>query len=83
MSIRFRVSENGQWEKCEGEAADLRLVFSHNIDLQKHQKPEAGQYLGDPQRPERTEKVCETMERLAEKRYESVRKNLTGVYVPA
>jgi hypothetical protein len=81
--IKFRVTDSGQWEKCEGDASELKLVFSHNIDIGKCQRPQPGTYLGDPQRPERTEKVSAEMERQADKRYAEIKNRLTGVYVPA
>jgi hypothetical protein len=79
--IKFRVEQNGQWQPCEGGAAGLKLVFSHNIDLGR-QRPEAGQYLGDPQRPAQPQGQDALSARMAGRRYREIEKRLTGVYIP-
>ena len=81
--IKFKVTGSGNWEKCEGEPSALKLAFSHNIEIGQGQRPQPGTYLGDPQRPERTEQVSAEMERQAQKRFDNLKGRLTGVYVPA
>ena len=62
-------------------AETLKAVFSHNIRWPE-QKPEQGQYLGDPQQPE-NKHTDEASRRDADKRYAAIKDRLVGVYVPA
>jgi hypothetical protein len=75
------VDEKGDWEPCSGTPESLKLVFSHNIEIGR-QKPLKGQYLGAPQQPKQ-ESADPTTVAMANRKYESMKFRLTGIYVPA
>ena len=81
MTIKFRVGAHGALESCEGSAESLKAVFSHNIRY-PDQRPEKGQFLGEPQQPE-NKHTDPLARRDADNRYAAVKDRLMGVYVPA
>lgn len=79
--IKFRTGAHGALEQCEGTPESLKVVFSHNIRY-PDQRPEQGQYLGDPQQPPNNH-TDEASRRAADQRYATVKHRLMGVYLPA